>query len=159
MPAVMLALALVLVAAAAAFGGRFRPDTWYQALDKPSWNPPNWVFAPVWMVLYAAMAVAAWFAWRSGAGTLRTVGLSLWLAQLVANAAWSWIFFGRHRPGWALFDISVMFVLILTTLLVFFRLSPVAGWLMVPYLVWVGFAGCLNAALWARNRRPGTVIS
>lgn len=155
----MLAVALLLVAGAAAFGGRYRPDAWYQALEKPSWNPPNWVFAPVWMVLYAAMAVAAWFAWRSGAGTLRTVGLSLWLAQLVANATWSWIFFGRHRPGWALADINLMFVLILATLLVFFRLSAVAGWLMVPYLAWVGFAGCLNAALWLRNRRPREVNS
>lgn len=155
----MLAVALVLVAGAAAFGGRFRPDAWYQALDKPAWNPPNWVFAPVWMVLYAAMAVAAWFAWRSGAGTLRTIGLSLWLAQLGANAAWSWIFFGRHRPGWALLDIGVMFVLILATLLVFFRLSAVAGWLMLPYLAWVGFAGCLNAALWVRNRRTGAEIA
>ncbi len=151
----MLAVALVLVVTAAAFGGRFRPDAWYQGLDKPAWNPPNWVFAPVWMMLYAAMAVAVWFAWRNGTGTLRVVGLSLWLAQLIANAAWPWIFFGRHRPGWAFLDISVMFVLILATLLVFFRLSAVAGWLMVPYLAWVGFAGCLNAALWVRNRRPG----
>ena len=148
----MLAVALVLVAVAAVFGGRFRPDEWYQALDKPAWNPPNWVFAPVWMVLYAAMAFAAWFAWRSGTGTLLAVGLTLWLVQLVANAAWSWIFFGRHRPGWALLDIAVMFVLILATLLVFFRIDPLAGWLMVPYLAWVGFAGALNAALWLRNR-------
>ena len=148
----MLVVALVLVAGAAAFGGRFRPDEWYRALDKPAWNPPNWIFAPVWMLLYAAMAVAAWVAWRSGAGIWRTVGLSLWLTQLIANAAWSWIFFGRHRPGWALLDIAVMFVLILATLLAFFRLSPVAGWLMVPYLAWVAFAGCLNAALWLRNR-------
>ena len=151
----MLVVALALVAGAAAFGGRFRPDAWYQALDKPAWNPPNWIFAPVWMLLYAAMAIAAWFAWRSGAGPWRTVGLILWLAQLIANAAWSWIFFGRHRPGWALLDIAVMFVLILATLLVFFRLSQVAGWLMVPYLAWVGFAACLNSALWMRNRAPG----
>lgn len=148
----MLFAALVLVAGAAAFGGRFRPDDWYRALAKPAWNPPNWIFAPVWMVLYAAMAVAAWFAWRSGAGTLRTVGSGLWLAQLAANAAWSWIFFGRHRPGWALLDIGVMFVLILATLLIFFRINAVAGWLMVPYLAWAGFAGCLNASLWFRNR-------
>ncbi|HYW75816.1 MAG TPA: TspO/MBR family protein [Gammaproteobacteria bacterium] len=155
----MLIVAFLLVAGAAAFGGRFRPDEWYEALDKPAWNPPNWVFAPVWMLLYAAMAVAAWFVWRSGSGSVQILGLSFWLAQLVANAAWSWIFFGRHRPGWALLDISVMFVLILATLLVFFRLSRVAGWLMVPYLAWVGFAGCLNAALWVRNGRPGTATS
>lgn len=148
----MLAIAFLLVAGAAAFGGRFRPDEWYEVLDKPEWNPPNWIFAPVWMLLYAAMAVAAWFAWRSGAGGARTIGLSLWLAQLVANAAWSWIFFGRRQPGWALLDIAVMFVLILATLLVFFGLSPVAGWLMVPYLAWVGFAAFLNAELWRRNR-------
>ena len=148
----ILVVAFLLVAGAAAFGGRFRPDEWYEALDKPAWTPPNRIFAPVWMLLYAAMAVAAWFAWRSGAGSARTIGLSLWLAQLVANAAWSWIFFGRRCPGWALLDIAVMFVLILATVRVFFSLSAVAGWLMVPYLAWVGFAGALNTALWLRNR-------
>lgn len=147
-----LALALALVAAAAGIGARFRPDGWYRTLDKPGWNPPDWVFAPVWSLLYVAMAVAAWLAWRSEPGVLRTVGLALWLAQLLANAAWSWIFFGRHRPGWALADIGLLFGLILATLVVFFRLDAVAGWLLVPYLAWVGFAGCLNASLWARNR-------
>ncbi|MGA7965952.1 MAG: TspO/MBR family protein [Gammaproteobacteria bacterium] len=149
-----LILALVLVALAAAIGARFKPDRWYQTLNKPIWNPPDWLFAPVWSLLYIAIALSAWFAWRGSHGLPLVVGLSLWLAQLVANAAWSWLFFGRHRPDWALVDIVAIFLLALATLIVFFHLSLVAGWLFVPYLAWLGFAACLNAALWLANRHP-----
>lgn len=152
MSPVALAVALVLVAGAAATGARFQPGAWYRALEKPAWNPPAWLFAPVWTLLYAAMALAAWFAWREGRGPLLAVGLGLWLAQLFANAAWSWLFFGRHRPGRAAADIGLLLVLLVATTAVFFRISPVAGWLLVPYLAWAGFAGCLNLSLWRRNR-------
>lgn len=152
-----LIMALVLVALAAATGARFKPDQWYRTLNKPNWNPPDRLFAPVWTLLYIAIALSAWFAWRGSYdhGTLSlVVGLSLWAAQLVANAAWSWLFSGRHRADWALVDIVVLFMLALATTIVFFHLSVVAGWLFVPYVAWLGFAACLNAALWLANRHP-----
>lgn len=151
MNVLVLILALVLAAAAAMTGARFKPDGWYRELDKPPWNPPDWIFAPVWTLLYIAMALAAWFAWRAGQGPLLAAGLLLWLAQLGANAAWSWLFFGRHRTGLALADIAFLLTLLVATTLVFFRMSVVAGWLMVPYCAWVAFAGTLNASLWHRN--------
>lgn len=153
MQALILIPAFALVAGAASTGAFFKPDAWYRDLKKPSWNPPDWVFAPVWTLLYIAMALAVWFAWCSGQGSVLVVGLVLWVLQLAANAAWSWLFFGRRRIGWALVDIGAMFLLILATLIVFFHLGLVAGLLLLPYLIWVGFAGCLNATLWRFNRR------
>lgn len=152
MAVAQLIAALVLVALAAATGARFKPGSWYQRLDKPAWNPPPWLFAPVWTLLYIAMALAAWFAWRAGQGPLLAAGLALWLAQLGANAAWSWLFFGRHRPDLALADIAILLTLLAATTVAFFRMSVVAGWLLVPYCAWAAFAGCLNASLWLRNR-------
>jgi len=152
-----LILALVLVALAAAIGTRFKPDKWYQALNKPVWEPPAWIFTPVWTLLYIAIALSVWFAWRGSHGKdtlLLVVGLSLWLAQLIANAVWSWLFFGLHRAYWALVDIVALFLMVLATTIIFFRLSLVAGWLLVPYLAWLAFAACLNAALWLANRHP-----
>jgi tryptophan-rich sensory protein len=141
---------LVLCFGAAAVGARFRPGTWYAGLRKPPWNPPNWLFAPVWTVLYALMAVAAWLVWR------RT-GLSwecgLFVLQLALNAAWTWLFFGLKRPALALAEIAVLWLVILATLLAFWSVRPLAGWLLVPYLAWVTFATALTAALWRLNRQ------
>lgn len=150
-----LAVALALVALAAGFGSRFRPGAWYRALDKPAWTPPNGIFAPVWTLLYAAMAVAAWEAWRASAGASAAFGLALWAAQLAANAAWSWLFFGRRRIGAALLDILMLAALIAATAAAFFRASTLAGALMLPYLAWVLFASALNLSLWRRNRGAG----
>ncbi|HET6432491.1 TspO/MBR family protein [Dyella sp.] len=141
----------VLLAALAGFvGSRFMPGDWYAALAKPSFNPPNSVFAPVWSVLYLLMAVAAWRAWRKR-GVDAAIGL--WLAQLVLNGAWSWLFFGRHLLAAALVDILALLVLIVLTAAAFFRRDRAAGCLMVPYIAWVAFASVLNAALWHLN--PG----
>jgi len=145
-------IAFVLVAAAAASGARFRPGAWYESLAKPPWTPPGRVFGPVWMLLYAAMAVAAWWAWRHGRGPLLTAGMALWLSQLAANAAWSWLFFGRRRIGAALADLGLLLGLVSATTIVFFRIAPLAGWLMVPYVAWSAFAGALNRSIWQRNR-------
>jgi benzodiazapine receptor len=132
-------------------GSRFMPDAWYASLAKPSWNPPNAVFGPVWSILYALMGVAAWFVWRrvgfSGSGA----ALVFFVVQLILNALWSYLFFGLHRLDFAFFDIVVLWVLILVVLVMFWRLDRLAGGLMLPYLVWVGFASYLNFTLWRLN--------
>ena len=128
------------------------PGEWYAGLAKPSWNPPSWVFGPVWSVLYTLMAVAAWLVWCRGGWRAQGRPLGLYLVQLVLNAAWSPLFFGFHRPGLALIDIILMFIAIAATMLAFFRVRTVAGLLLVPYLIWVGFASILNFTLWWMNR-------
>ncbi len=124
------------------------PGAWYAALNKPDWNPPSWLFGPVWTLLYTLMAVAAWLVWkRVGFGK----PLTLYFVQLVLNAAWTPIFFGAHQLGVALIVIVGLWVAILLTLVSFRRVNTAAGWLFVPYLAWVSFASCLNFALWRLN--------
>ena len=121
-------------------------QTWYQALSKPSWNPPAWLFGPVWTVLYLAMAVAAWLVWlHHGSG--RREALLLFAVQLILNAAWSWLFFYGRAPGAALVDIVLLWIAIAATIAAFARVRTDAAWLMVPYLAWVTFATALNAAI------------
>jgi translocator protein len=119
--------------------------TWFPTLVKPSFNPPAWVFAPVWTTLYIMMALAAWLVW------LRKGSLVLFYVQLALNFAWSLLFFGLHSPAMALVDIVVLWVAILLTLLAFWKVDRRAGWLLVPYLAWVSFAGVLNASIWWLN--------
>lgn len=139
----------VLLAFAAGFvGSRFLPGDWYATLAKPSFNPPNSVFAPVWSALYLLMAIAAWRSWRKSG---IDVAIGLWLAQLVLNAAWPWLFFGRHLLAVALMGIIALLALIIVTTAAFFRRDRAAGWMMLPYIAWVGFATLLNAALWQLN--------
>ena len=141
---------LALVALAASFGALFLPGEWYESLRKPPLNPPNWVFGPVWTLLYLGIAVAGWRVWRARPEV--STALGLWAAQLLLNALWSYLFFGLERPGLALVDITVLLVLILATTVVFFRIDRPAGALLVPYAVWVAFATYLNAGLWVLNR-------
>lgn len=137
---------LLAVALTAFIAGRFRPGAWYAALAKPPWTPPSWLFAPVWFLLYLGIAVAGWLVWRA-VRPVAVLPLALWVAQLVLNAAWSWLFFGLHRPGAALADIIVLLVLILAFVVAAYRVSSVAAWLIVPYALWVLFATVLNAAI------------
>jgi translocator protein len=133
-------------------GSRFMPDEWYVALVKPSWTPPGAVFAPVWTLLYLLMALAAWLVWLR-AGIVRAgAALSLFVAQLVLNALWSYLFFGLHQVGMALVDVVVLWFMILVVLVLFWKIDRRAGAIMVPYLVWVGFASCLNFAIWRLNQ-------
>ena len=143
---------LALTFAAAWLGSRFLPDEWYKNLRKPGWNPPNSVFAPVWTVLYLLMAAAAWLAWRRNGFMPALLPLGLFIAQLLLNAAWSWLFFGRHRPDLALIDILALWLVLLITLISFWRVEPLAGILLIPYLAWVSFATALNGAIWQKNR-------
>lgn len=141
-----------LVAAVAWLGSRFSADTaWFRTLEKPSWNPPGAVFGPVWTALYALMAVAAWRVWRrAGWGGARDA-LALFLVQLALNGAWSWIFFGLQRPGPAFAEIVLLWAAVGATLTAFARYDRVAGWLMIPYFLWVTFAAALNFAIWRMN--------
>ena len=125
---------------------------WYDGLTKPAWNPPSWVFGPVWTTLYVLMAVAAWMVWRVRGWS---VPLGLYGVQLVLNLAWPGIFFGLRMPGPAFFEIAVLWAVLLATLISFFRARPVAGVLLVPYLIWVTYASALNFALWRLNGSVG----
>jgi tryptophan-rich sensory protein len=128
-------------------------STWYLTLEKPSWNPPSWLFGPVWTLLYILMGVAVWLVWRAGFDTPGVRGaLILFGVQLLFNLAWSFVFFGMRQVGWALVEIIATWVLILATLLAFYQLRPAAGWLLVPYQLWVTFATALNATIWWLNR-------
>jgi tryptophan-rich sensory protein len=138
---------------AASTGAIFKPGPWYEALAKPSWRPPNWLFPPAWAVLYILMAIAAWLVWREAGFAGAPLALMLWFAQLALNAAWSWIFFGLRRMDWALADLAALWLAILATILAFAPVSAAAAWLMAPYLAWVSFAGVLNLAMVRLNRR------
>jgi tryptophan-rich sensory protein len=128
--------------------------TFYADLTRPAWAPPGWVFGPVWSVLFLAMAIAAWLVWRvPGTSESRSRALVMFCVQLAANALWSWLFFAWHRGGVAFAEVLVLWALIATTLVCFWRVRPAAGWLLAPYLAWVTFASVLNYALWRVN--PG----
>jgi benzodiazapine receptor len=150
--ALVLAGWLALSFTAAAMGGFFLPGEWYARLQKPTWNPPNWIFAPVWTALYTAMAIAAWLVWKRGGFAGQRVALSLFLAQLIFNALWSPLFFGLHHPGLAFANIVLLWLALLGTVAAFWKVRPLAGALLVPYLAWVTFASALNFALWRLNR-------
>jgi tryptophan-rich sensory protein len=122
---------------------------WYAGLTKPSFNPPNWIFAPVWTTLYVLMGAAAWRAWRKVG--LMSVALSLYFVQLTLNFAWSLIFFAQHQIALALVDLAGLWIATLATTIAFLRTDRWAGLLMLPYLVWVGFAGVLNYEIWRLN--------
>jgi tryptophan-rich sensory protein len=137
--------------AAAVPAGLWPPAEWYQALAKPSWNPPAWVFGPVWSTLYLLMGVAAWRVWR-GAHAERVAALQLWWIQLALNALWSPLFFGLQRLDLALLEIVALFAAIVATLVRFDRIDRLAGALLAPYAAWVAFAAFLNLTLWDLNR-------
>ena len=140
---------LILITFCAPIAGMFSPPgDWYASLNKPEWNPPAWIFGPVWTALYLMMAVAAWQVWRRD-GWRRPVWL--YFTQLALNAAWTPIFFGARETGWALVVIVGLWLAILVTLLAFLRVSRAAGWMLVPYLAWVSFASVLNFTLWQMN--------
>ncbi len=141
---------LVAVFLVAGVGGWFTSmgvSDWYLTLNKPSWNPPSWLFGPVWTVLYIAMAVAAWLVWKDAGFDGARAALTLWGVQLVLNLAWSGLFFALRSPGWALVEILALWVSILATTVLFFGYSVWAGALMVPYLLWVTFASVLNGTI------------
>jgi benzodiazapine receptor len=142
--------------AAGIFGGIFTAQsvrTWYVELNKPSFSPPNWVFGPVWVALYAMMGTALYLVWqqKDAAGGTETA-IVVFLVQLVLNAFWSFIFFGLRSPFWGFVEIVVLWVSIAATIVLFWKISATAGALLIPYIFWVTFAGGLNFSLWQMNR-------
>lgn len=125
--------------------------TFYQGLVRPAWAPPAAAFAPVWSTLYALMALAAWLVWRAPAGTLRRGALAVFVVQLAVNAVWSWLFFVWRQGALAFADAVALFALIALMLAAFWRIRPIAGALLLPYLAWVGFACALTWSIWQAN--------
>jgi tryptophan-rich sensory protein len=125
---------------------------WYAQLQKPSWNPPAWIFGPVWTLLYIMMAIAAWIVWRVGGWKRQGRALGLFLGQWLLNALWTPLFFGLHLPLLAFVEIVALWVVLLATILAFRRVRMVAAVLLLPYLAWVSFAAVLNFTIWWLNR-------
>ena len=153
---VKLVIALIIPQLVAASGAYFTvtgTGSWYQTLDKPSWNPPSWVFGPVWTTLYILMGIAMFLVWRSDAPEkLKRRATILWGVQLFFNFLWSFLFFGQEQIFGALLEIVVLWVLILLTIFAFARVNKPAAWLLVPYISWVSFATVLTYTIWDLNR-------
>ena len=126
--------------------------TWYASLQKPGFSPPNWLFAPVWITLFALMGVSAYLVWNKGLGN-KSVQVSLFIfgVQLGLNVLWSFLFFGLQSPFYAFMEIIVLWAAILLTILIFFKISKPAGFLLLPYILWVSFAMILNFYIWKLN--------
>jgi tryptophan-rich sensory protein len=139
-----------LVMATATLGGQWGAGAWYANLSKPAWTPPGWLFPPVWLALYVMIAVAGWLIWKTPHES-RMLILAPWAAQLVLNAAWSYIFFGRHEIAIGLLDILAMWVMIAAFIIAAWPVNRGAALLFIPYLIWVSYAAALNAAIWFRN--------
>ncbi|WP_439815021.1 TspO/MBR family protein [Zavarzinia sp. CC-PAN008] len=139
---------------AALSGALFRPGEWHRQLAKPSWNPPNWVFAPAWTVLYLMIAVSGWLISQRADAVDVTVPLVLWFVSLALNAAWSALFFGLKRPDLAFVDVVLLWLSIALMIVVFMPIDARAAWLLVPYLAWVSFASALNLSIWQLNKAP-----
>lgn len=142
---------LLLCFAATATAAFVSTDGWYAELNKPSWNPPSWVFGPAWTLLYFLMATAAWLVWREGGWKTQRLALGLFLGQWVLNALWTPLFFGMHLMGLAFAEIVLLWIMIALTLGAFWKVKPAAGVLMLPYLAWVTFASTLNFTIWRMN--------
>lgn len=138
------------VMAAASTGAMFPPGDWYDALDKPNWTPPNWLFPVAWTALYIAMVIAAWRV-SSAPGDIAGPALAFWAAQIALNAIWTPVFFGLRRLGAALVVLSGLWIAVAATILLSARADTIAALLLAPYLVWVSYAGALNASIWRRN--------
>ena len=144
-------LVAAFLAAAVGAAASIEARAFYAELAQPPWAPPGWVFGPVWTVLYAAMGVAAWLVWRERGFRGARGALALFLAQLVLNALWSWLFFGWRLGAAAFGEILLLWLAILATLVAFWRVRAAAGALLVPYLLWVGFAAALSWRIWRLN--------
>ena len=125
---------------------------WYLHLNKPVWNPPNWLFAPVWTLLYVLMGIAFYLVWKTPAAKdTRRWAMIIFIAQFALNMLWSFIFFRQHRMGWAFADIVLLLLAIFCTIIAFSRIHTTAAWLLVPYICWVSFASILNYTIWQMN--------
>ncbi|MBI1344506.1 MAG: tryptophan-rich sensory protein [Terrimonas sp.] len=152
-----LVVSILLPVAVGAISGLFTTSEipgWYQTIQKPSWNPPNWIFGPVWTTLYLLMGIAQYLVWKSNiSAPQKNMALLFFAIQLLLNFFWSFIFFKEHQLGWAFAEIIAMWVFILLTIFAFARINNTAAWLLVPYISWVSFAAILNYSIWQLNSR------
>lgn len=144
---------LLISFAAAGIGAIASADSkdFYLSLSRPDWAPPPGVFGPVWSVLYVLIGVSAWLVWRQRGLAAGKAPYLFFFAQLAANALWTWLFFTWHRGQWAFFEILLLVVLIVATMIHFGRIKPLAAWLLAPYLAWVSFASALTFSVWRLN--------
>ena len=142
----------LLVGGTAGFFTASGVDGWYALANKPWFNPPNWIFMPVWTMLYLMMGIAMYLVWKTKADkSTKQTAIILFAVQLTLNYFWSLIFFKMHQPGWAFAEIIVMWLMILLTIIWFGKILAAAAWLLVPYICWVSFASVLNYAIWQMN--------
>lgn len=146
-------VAATFIAAAIGSAASIQAGPFYAQLVRPEWAPPSGVFGPVWTALYALMGIAAWLVWRVGGFRAAHAALTLFLVQLAVNALWSWLFFAWQLGGLAFAGIVLLWLLIAATLVAFWRIRPLAGALLVPYLLWVSFAAALSYSVWQLNPR------
>ena len=150
-----LIVSLILPLAIGAFAGIFTMDAipgWYETLNKPSFNPPNWVFSPVWTTLYLLMGISLFLIWKQSANKGRNRAILVFMIQLILNFGWSFLFFYYHQIGLALVEIVLLWLSIISMILLFYRIKPLAAYFNIPYLLWVTFATILNAAYYLLNR-------
>ena len=152
---IKLIVCIVICQLAGFIGSIFTRDsvgTWYKMLNKPSFNPPNWLFGPVWITLYVLMGLSAYLIWRKGL-SIKNVqySLGIFLVQLVLNSLWSVVFFGSRSIGGGLIIIVLLWFLILITTLSFYKVSAISAYLLIPYLLWVTYASILNFSIWQLN--------
>jgi benzodiazapine receptor len=128
-------------------------NTWYLLINKPEWNPPNWVFAPVWTTLYALMGAALYLVWQQQnvKPIHKKIGIAIFIVQLLLNFLWSFIFFKWHAMGWAVIEIAFLWLAIVLTIVMFYKVQKLAAWILLPYLAWVSFATFLTFTLWRLN--------
>ena len=146
-------ISILVSLSAGAIGGIFTSSaitTWYATLTKPSFNPPNWLFGPAWTVLYILMGIALYLVWVSDKEN-KKITYIVFFIQLVLNTLWSIVFFGAHQTGWAFFEIVLLWLAILATIIAFHRISKPAAYLLIPYVAWVTFAAILNYSVWVLN--------
>lgn len=149
--ALLLSLGLCYITMAIGALASINARTFYAALVQPSWAPPGWVFGPVWLTLYTMMGIAAWLVWRQGGFAAHHYSLVLFIGHLIPNALWSWMFFDWQLGAASFATIVILWVLIVATMVCFWRVRPISAALLMPYLLWVSFASALNLRLWQLN--------
>ena len=124
---------------------------WYKGINKPSFNPPNWIFGPVWTLLFTLMGISLYLVWTSPSSNIKIIALALFAIQFLFNIAWSYLFFGLNKPLWSFIEILFLLVFIIATAFSFFKISKPSGYLLIPYVLWVSFAAILNYSIWRVN--------
>ena len=126
-------------------------ETWYQTLNKPSFNPPDWVFGPIWTTLYILMGISIWLVWKNEDSKIRTIAIKIFWFQLAFNVFWTYLFFGIKKIGLSFIEILFLSCLILINIIYFFKINKTASYLLIPYLVWVLYASLLTYNIWMLN--------